>query len=180
MEYILFAFGDYNENPQALTTLTEIVSQISSNEIKYQHGDSGVIISFGTKLGWKQIDEYMKKNIVKLTAMYFVFPLDSDMIYSMDEEISKHLFSNTDILTEKKQDTKYFSDNTGAPEFLGGLHIHRTSSYDDFFKLFYEEVIQEEPQMTLNELLDKINEKGIDSLSQNQLQLLETYSKQII
>ena len=180
MEYILFAFGDYDENPQALTTLTEIVSQISSNEIKYQHGDSGVIISFGTKLGWKQIDEYMKKNIVKLTAMYFVFPVEDDMIYSMDEEIRKHLFGNSDILTDKQQYNNYNSDSTGVPEFLGGIHIHRTRSYDDFFKLFYEEVIQEEPQMTLNELLDKIKEKGIDSLSQNQLQLLETYSKQII
>ena len=46
--------------------------------------------------------------------------------------------------------------------------------------IFYEEVIQEEPVMTLNDLLDKIKEKGIDSLSANQLKQLENYSKQII
>ena len=96
MNYILFAFGDYKENPQALNTLTEIVSQISTDEIKFQHGDSGVIVTFGTKLDWEQIDDYMKKNVVKLTAMYFVFPIDDDMIYSMEDEIYKHLFGETD------------------------------------------------------------------------------------
>lgn len=178
MDYILFAFGDYTENQQALTTLTEIVSQISIDEIKYQHGDSGVIVTFGTKLDWEDINDYMKKNIVKLTAMYFVFPVDDDMIYSMDEEIYKHLFGNTDKLTENQN--TYTSDSTGIPKFLGGLNVHHTRSFDDFFKLFYEEIIQEEPQMTLNDLLDKIKEKGIDSLSENQLKQLENYSKQII
>ena len=134
MNYILFAFGDYKENPQALNTLTEIVSQISTDEIKFQHGDSGVIVTFGTKLDWEQIDDYMKKNVVKLTAMYFVFPIDDDMIYSMDKEIEKHLFENTDILTEKEKYNPYTSDNTGVPEFLGGIHIHKTRSFDDFFK----------------------------------------------
>jgi hypothetical protein len=180
MNYILFAFGDYKENPQALNTLTEIVSQISTDEIKFQHGDSGVIVTFGTKLDWEQIDDYMKKNVVKLTAMYFVFPIDDDMIYSMDKEIEKHLFENTDILTEKEKYNPYTSDNTGVPEFLGGIHIHKTRSFDDFFKIFYEEVIQDTSVMTLNDLLDKIKEKGIDSLSADQLKQLEIYSKQII
>jgi len=182
MDYILFAFGEYKENPQALNLLTETVSQISKGEIKFQHGDSGVIITFGTKLDWEHIDDYMKKNIVKLTAMYFVFPIDSDMIYSIDEEIEKHLFGNTDILTGKEElnYNKNTSDSTGIPEFFGGIHIHKSRSSDDFFKLFYEEIIQEEPVMTLNDLLDKIKEKGIDSLSENQLKQLEIYSKQII
>ena len=180
MNYILFAFGDYKENPQALNTLTEIVSQISTDEIKFQHGDNGVIVTFGTKLDWEQIDDYMKKNVVKLTAMYFVFPIDDDMIYSMEDEIYKHLFGETDKLTEKQKYDTYTSDNTGVPEFLGGIHIHKTRSFDDFFKIFYEEVIQDKPVMTLNDLLDKIKEKGIDSLSADQLKQLEIYSKQII
>lgn len=180
MEYILFAFGDYKETPQALNTLTEIVSQISTDEIKFQHGDSGVIVTFGTKLDWEQIDDYMKKNVVKLTAMYFVFPIDDDMIYSMDEEIKKHLFENTDILTEKEKYNPYTSDSTGVPEFLAGIHIHKSHSFDDLFKIIYEEVIQDATVMTLNDLLDKIKEKGIDSLSADQLKQLENYSKQII
>ena len=46
--------------------------------------------------------------------------------------------------------------------------------------MFNEEVIQDVPVMTLNDLLDKIKEKGIDSLSEIQLKQLEIYSKQII
>jgi hypothetical protein len=83
-------------------------------------------------------------------------------------------------LTEKEKYDTYTSDNTGVPEFLGGIHIHKTRSFDDFFKIFYEEVIQDTPVMTLNDLLDKIKEKGIDSLSADQLKQLEIYSKQII
>ena len=86
----------------------------------------------------------------------------------------------TDNLTEKQKYNTYTSDNTGVPEFLGGIHIHKTRSFDDFFKIFYEEVIQDKPVMTLNDLLDKIKEKGIDSLSADQLKQLEIYSKQII
>lgn len=180
MNYILFAFGDYTENPQALNILTETVSQISFGDIKFQHGESGVIITFGTKLDWEHIDDYMKKNIVKLTAMYFVFPIEPDMIYSLDKNIEEHLFSHPDILTDNKKYNTYTSDSTGIPDFSGEIHIHKSRSFDDFFKMFYDEIIQDEPVMTLDSLLDKIKEKGIDSLSANQLAQLEIYSNQII
>jgi hypothetical protein len=119
MNYILFAFGEYKENPQALNLLTETVSQISKGEIKFQHGDSGVIITFGTKLDWEDIDDYMKKNIVKLTAMYFVFPIESDMIYSMDEDIKKHLFENMlKYGTDMIKWSKWYYDETDIQDTI--------------------------------------------------------------
>ncbi len=56
----------------------------------------------------------------------------------MNEEIEKHLFGNTDILTEKEElkYNKYTSDSTGIPEFFGGIHIHKSRSFDDFFTVF--------------------------------------------
>ena len=148
-DYIIFAFGDYKDNSKAFDILIETVSQISNTDVKFQSGDSGAIITFGTELVFGEVSDFVEKNIVKLTAMYFLFPIDFAMSFHMEDKMKEHLFGNTDNLTEDKQYKSINSDSTGMPEFFTSTNTNRTRSFDDFFKLFFEEIIQEEPQMSL-------------------------------
>lgn len=168
MSHLLFAFGDYKENEKPLNLLIELVSQISYKEVKYQYGDAGVIIRFSSKLENQQLSDYLNDNILKLTAMFFVFKENLDMIVSLDENIYSHLFGEDYETPENVS----FSDNLSDFESDSGIDIRK------IFEILEKNRKVEEKRLTLDELLDKINEVGFNNLTDHEKYLLEIYSKQ--
>ena len=172
MDYVLFAFGDYTKEDPIIDLIVDFVSQISSNEVKFQYGDSGIIVSFKTVKASDEILEFFETNLTKLTAMFFVFPVTDKSIMSMDTEIYDHLFEKTD----KKSDgmnLNFVSDMTDIPEFEGG----DMTSLNKLFDMLLKPLEVEKRALTLNELLDKISETGINSLTNDEKNQLEEYAK---
>jgi hypothetical protein len=100
------------------------------------------------------------------------------MSVKISDEIYNHLFDNDNI----EQKTETFIQNDSEVQKL----------YDEFQEKFGKSFIEsigecEEDEITsikskkkeptLNELLDKINESGISSLSKKELHLLDKFSK---
>lgn len=173
MEYVLFAFGDYTKEDPLINLIIDFVSQISDKDVKYQYGDSGIIVSFGTKQASTDILSFFEENLTKLTAMFFVFPVNDESIISMDQEIYNHLFENVDIKpteTEKKiqidfSESALLDDN------------EMTESLNRVFDLLFKKPKKTERALSLDEILDKINEQGINSLTKIEKQKLDEYSK---
>jgi len=173
MEYVLFAFGDYTKDDPLINLIIDFVSQISDKDVKYQYGDSGIIVSFGTKQSSTDIVSFFEENLTKLTAMFFVFPVNDESIMSMDQEIYNHLFENVDFNspeTEKKiqidfTESQLLDDN------------EMTESLNRVFDLLFKKPKKVERALSLDNILDKINEKGINSLTETEKQKLDEYSK---
>ena len=100
------------------------------------------------------------------------------MSYWVDSEINKHLFDIEDV--ENKQTSE---DTIEFQKFIFGSLEHDQNKIAEInFDMFDEEdeilkVNNKKKDPTLNELLDKINEKGIKSLSKKEIELLNNYSK---
>jgi hypothetical protein len=172
MDYVLFAFGDYTKEDPIIDLIVDFVSQISSNEVKFQYGDSGIIVSFKTIKTSDDIVEFFETHLTKLTAMFFVFPVTDNSIMSMDTEVYDHLFEKTD----KKSDGPSFnfvSDMTDLPEFNEG----DTTSLNKLFDLLFKPLEKKKKALTLDELLDKISETGISSLTNDEKNQLDEYAK---
>lgn len=172
MDYVLFAFGDYTKEDPIIDLIVDFVSQISSNEVKFQYGDSGIIVSFKTIKTSDEIVEFFETNLTKLTAMFFVFPVTDNSIMSMDTEIYDHLFEKTDKKSEGPS-FNFVSDMTDIPEFQDGDMTYLNKLFDMLLKPL--EV--KKRALTLNELLDKISEKGINSLTNDEKNQLDEYAK---
>jgi len=173
MEYLLFAFGDYKENEPHIKLIVDCVSQISKKDVRYQYGDAGIIVNFETSLSTDGISKFFEESITKLTAMFFVFPVNDSMILSMDEDIHSHLFGETDKKSESKV-TNFTINMTDIPTF-GDYDM--TESVEKLFSLIFKSPQTNDVVLTLDQLLDKINETGIDSLTEKEIQLLNEYSK---
>ena len=172
MEHLLFAFGDYKEEDPNIKLIIDFVSQISTSDVRYQFGESGIIVNFRTKLNTDELSQFFETNLTKLTAMFFVFPVTDNMILSMDEDIHSHLFGEPD----KKSDIpnlKYSVNMTDIPNFDESI----TSSLDKVFNLLFQPVEEPVKVLTLDQLLDKILECGIESLSKDEIDMLNEYSK---
>lgn len=174
MEHLLFAFGDYEQDDKNIQLIVDFVSQISTTDVRYQFGEAGIIVNFTTKLSTDEISKFFEESLTKITAMFFVFPVNDNMILSMDEDIHQHLFGITDKKSEPVIQ-KYVIDTTEIPSFND---TDITKSLDTVFNLLFNKI--EEPPvivLTLDQLLDKINESGILSLSDDELKMLDDYSK---
>lgn len=173
MEYVLFAFGDYTKDDPLINLIIDFVSQISDKDVKYQYGDPGIIVSFSTKQSPSDIMSFFEENLTKLTAMFFVFPVNDESIMSMDEKTYNHLFENVDfsnVELEKKIQIDFteseLRDNT-----------EMTDSLNRVFDLLFKKPKKTERALSLDDILDKINEKGINSLTDIEKQKLDEYSK---
>lgn len=173
MEYLLFAFGDYNESDPHIKLIIDCVSQISKKDVRYQYGDSGLIVNFETSLTTDGISKFFEESITKLTAMFFVFPVNDNMILSMDEDIHSHLFGETDKKSESKV-TNFTINMTDIPTF-GDSDM--TDSIEKLLSFLVKPQTTSFEIPTLDQLLDKINESGIDSLTENEIKILDEYSK---
>ena len=173
MEYLLFAFGDYNESEPHIRLIIDCVSQISKKDVRYQYGEAGLIVNFETSLTTDGISKFFEESITKLTAMFFVFPVNDNMILSMDEDIHSHLFGETD----KKSDsnvTNFTINMTDIPTFGDS---DTTDSIEKLFSLLFKPQTKLIEKPSLDQLLDKINESGIDSLTESEIKILNEYSK---
>ena len=104
--------------------------------------------------------------------MFFVFPVTDNSIMSMDTEIYDHLFEKTDKKSEGPS-FNFVSDMTDIPEFQDGDMTYLNKLFDMLLKPL--EV--KKRALTLNELLDKISEKGINSLTNDEKNQLDEYAK---
>ena len=61
--YILFAFGEYLPESKSIDLIVQFVSQISKKDVRFQHGQSGVIVTFESNLDIHKITKYFEENI---------------------------------------------------------------------------------------------------------------------
>jgi hypothetical protein len=108
-----------------------------------------------------------------------LFPYEKDkMSLKMEEDISKHLF-DTEIKPEKTE--KLSELEKRIINLLDGKSEESLSEMDECedYGEFVDEILKRKNvvEPTLDQLLDKINEKGMSSLTEKELNLLNNYSK---
>lgn len=177
MKHLLFVYGDYTNKPNHIGVIGDILSEITKNKcVKYQHGPAGGIFHFESQESIKYIGKYLESTITDLTAMFFLVPMTDEVLISVDDNVMNHLFKLEDETNSKtfsfdinKTVTKEDSDkavaelvNEIAKSLLGDLEVE-------------EKKVEVKP--TLDELLDKINKGGINSLTKEEKQLLDEYAK---
>jgi hypothetical protein len=178
MKYLLFVFGTYDENDFVLEKIGEIVSRISTSEVRYRLGATGGIFNFESLDSSDKIDEHLYSYLSLFSAMYFITPLTEDVIFGIqDEEICNQLMGpdeEHDILSE----TQGMEHNLESEP----QNENRTMTEEEirnFVKRIadIEEVLEKLTPPTLDQILDKINEVGINNLTEIETQLLNEYSK---
>ena len=106
--------------------------------------------------------------------MYFVFPVDKNSIVSMEDEMHQHLFGKIN-----EASNGYFNENNTSISYYFDSDTDSLNEKlaEELFKTILQPKVQEK-ELSLDEILDKINDNGITSLTDSELTTLEKYSKQ--
>ena len=183
-KYILFVFTK-NDNPQEFAEqIADELSVISDvPKVNFYFGPESTVYTISTLDSYLDVKDYVDMILDFDTISYILLPYtDDNLSYGLPDEVAKHLFNDgvNDYMSGKNKicdENDYevrnmLMNNIRAEFFLDFSEFVDEDEDDDISQLKYKK-----RKPTFDELFDKLVDEGIKSLSEEELQLLNQYSK---
>lgn len=179
MKYLLFIYPN-DETWDSDTTNLKIAADLGpiseSDEIKFVYGDNHSIFHFDTTLPQDEVTDYIEMIKDDLPEFMFLLIQNSKKVTSnMVDNHLEHLLRinkrGRKPKTNRIKDTfKNFSEDEIIFDIFKQLDKNRKNA-EEFLK-------NESTKLTIDEILDKIIEQGINSLTKGEKRKLDDYSKE--
>jgi hypothetical protein len=174
MNYLLFVYyhTDVKDSEQKTQKIGEIISDVmTSKEIKFMFGDIHSIFNFSSDLSFDEMKGFIDIVVDDVQEFeYILIPKPRNIGSNFNEDNLKHL------LSLKKKPKEKFKPVTPK---LRTNDIRNEETFMDIADIILGLKRPEVCNLTLDELLDKMVDQGIDSLSELEKKKLEEYSKSI-
>jgi len=185
-KYILFVFAK-NDNPKEFTEqIAEELCVISDTpNLNFYFGPESSVFTISTLDSHGDVKDYIDMILGVGDIMYVLLPYTSDNLsYGLPEKISKHLFNDgiNDFMSEKPNNsyTEEFEVRKMIQDKIRdtfNLNIDNFDfEYDEDEWSDIDEIKNKQRSPSLDELLEKIKEKGLNSLTEKELLQLNKYS----
>lgn len=175
---MLFIYGDFIESEILIQELSgQMLPLISSPYLKYTYGEFGVVFHFRSNEIFSELKEYFDMVLNEITEQYFLIETTSSNFdikmpkklkkdfLSIDGEVKKEENKTGEInveakLKERREELKNFTFEFLLPADFPPMG-NRVEILDP----------------TVDEILDKIVEKGIESITEREKEILDNYGK---
>ena len=185
-KYILFVFAK-NDNPKEFTEqIAEELCVISDTpNLNFYFGPESSVFTISTLDSYEDVKDYVDMILGVGEIMYVLLPYTSDKLsYGLPEKISKHLFNDgiSDFMSEKSlgSEPNEFEVRKMIQDKIRdtfNLNIENFDfEYDEDEWSDIDEIKNKQRSPSLDELLEKIKEKGLNSLTEKELSQLNKYS----
>jgi hypothetical protein len=173
-KYLLIIFGDFKTKKIVERIAKGITPLVDTPHIKFQHTKGTMIIHFGSEVSREEIYDFLTGILYGFTDTFILTEMDDSVILSMSNDVKKHLMD----LENDGDDVSIKIDMSKMSKINDEDNIDYFG--EEFVDVLLDEFKKEIKTPTLNEILDKINEKGINSLSQYEKEILDNLSKNSI
>ena len=185
-KYILFVFAK-NDNPKEFTEqIAEELCVISDTpNLNFYFGPESSVFTISTLDSHQDVKDYVDMILGVGEIMYVLLPYTSDKLsYGLPEKISKHLFNDgiNDFMSEKPNNsyTEEFEVRKMIQDQIRdtfNLNIENFNfEYDEDEWTDIDEIKNKQRTPSLDDLLEKIKEKGLNSLTEKELSQLNKYA----
>jgi hypothetical protein len=174
MNYLLFVYYDNSvEDSEKKTNeiAVTLADHMTSGQVKFMYGENHAIFHFGCKGDFQNVSDVLVFISEEITGFQYLLTKKSrDFSSNFDEDNLNHLMSLRNTTPKKSKPT---------PPRLRTKNLGNNEPFFDIADLIMNFKRPEICDMTLDELLDKIGSKGMESLSELEKQKLEEYSKSL-
>jgi hypothetical protein len=186
-QYLLFIFGDFKNNDKIVELIASQISIFTDKKsyLKYNYGDYGIVLHFQSEFSFYNLRDHIHIVLEKVVPQYFLMERPKNFYAFMPPELKLNLFDLHEENHNIEQTNVNFKD---MMNIVDNFLINITSSFNEdifseenmekMFNNIMDKVEKEEKYTpTIDELLDKIKDKGLSSLTDNEKQILDEYSK---
>lgn len=169
--FLLTVIGNLDSEKKCKDIAVGLTPIVDSPHLKFQHTKGVLIFHFESEVDKSEIYDYVYGITFGIADTFILTEINDNMTVSLPEEMKGHLFdlenSGNDIsmnidMRVVKNNSETNWDEEEDEDFIALL----LGQKDNFFT-----------KPSLNSILDKINLKGYESLSQFEKDTLEEYSK---
>ena len=190
--YMLFIFSDFEKGSTILKDIPLQLSPISSSKyLKYNYTDSHVVCNFESNLPFEELREFIDSTIGLIVNQWYLFEHPDKMAVHIEDSLKLNLFDlETENMEYKKIPNKqddvemlnimdYFLSNS-----IKKLNNEEMESF--YFNKEEEDSLIKELKLkksvtfvkpTLDDLLEKVKENGVDKLTKYEKQILDEYAR---
>jgi hypothetical protein len=169
--YLLTVLGTFDDSmcKEIALSVTPIVD---SPNLKFQYAQGVLIFHFTSDVNKEEIFDYMKGVLFGISDSFFLNTITDNVSVCLNDDIYAHLF---DLESPGEDVDMKFDMN----RIKNNLDFMESEDDDDFVALLLDEAKERNmfKKPSLDQLLDKLLSKGMDSLSQYEKDTLEKYSK---
>ena len=187
-QYLLFIFGEFKNNDKLVELIASQLSIFTDENsyLKYNYGDYGIVLHFQSHFSFYNLRDHVHITLEKIVPQYFLMERPKNFYAFMPPELKLNLFDLYEENHNEEQTNVNFKD---MMNIVDNFLINVTSSMNqDLFSeenmdkmfeniMFKMEKEEKKQTPTIDELLDKIKDKGLSSLTDDEKQILDEYSK---
>ena len=174
--FMLFLFGDFSLTETFADEISyQLISVVTSKFLKFNYGEFGMVCHFRSGETFDNLKEYIDMVLNDITEQYFLVEVGDGFDIKMDRKLKKEFLNIDGEKTENKNgsiEVNEISVKTNKKEMDNMFHMLFPIMDPNFFKK--EEEIQKEP--SVDEILDRISEEGVESLTEREKQILDNYA----
>jgi len=193
--YLLFVFGDLMIEGMQEEIASTLLPITSNEKLKYIFGSYHMVVNMDTDIPFDELKEFIYETLKSERFEYFLMPTSDKSSVKLPTEMAQHLFDlennneNVHIFTQenvekikmrdKQSDDEldliinYFLSNTEGLTF-DDVEMEEDEDDDPLIR----KVRQKSQRPTVDQLLEKIADEGMDSLSVDEKQLLDEYANE--
>jgi len=169
--YLLTAIGNFDSEELCKEIAISITPIVDSPHMKFQHTKGILMFYFSTEVDKIEIFDYVTGILFGITETFILTEVSDNVTVSLPSGIKEHLF---DLESESND----INMNIDMNKVKNNIELFGDEEEDeDFVALLLGERERLLKKPSLDQILDKINSKGYESLSQYEKDVLDSYSK---
>tara|TARA_R110000824_G_scaffold58461_4_gene158035 strand:+ start:473 stop:1039 length:567 start_codon:yes stop_codon:yes gene_type:complete len=162
---------------------------INTHEISFITGEHMMIACLSSTSNFEEISDLLGEFLSSEISTYFLMPKPRKLSYRMNPILESHLFNKTDKRNVKegkidkkelKKLEKLFKQDKNREDMLremARIMIHSQFPTDKD-KFYHQEWLETQNiELELDSILDKISEKGLESLNEIEKEFLDNHKK---
>ena len=174
MNYLLFAYYDNSvENTEEKTEEIgiKLAEHMTSGQVKFMYGEKHAIFHFASKGDFQDTSDVIFFISEEVSGFeYLLTKKGRDYSSNLDEDNLSHLMSLKNVTPKK---------HTPTPPKLRTKNLGNNETFMDLADIIFNLKRPDVCNLTIDELLDKIGNQGMESLTELEKQKLDEYSKSL-
>ena len=169
-KYFLVLFGEFNSEEFCKDVALAITPIVDSKQLKFQHGTGALLFHFASEVDQSEIYEFLSVSFFGLVSSFILTENTDNLSLYMPEEAKVHLLDLENASGDVSINIDLSDPNLFEDEF-------DEEEEDDFMALVVNRVKDKVKRPSLDQLLEKVGSKGVESLTPFEKDTLDAYSK---
>jgi len=169
-KYFLILLGDFKSEEFCKDVALTITPMVDSPQLKFQHSNGALLFHFASEVGQTEMYDFFSVSFFGLVSSFILTENTDNLSLYMPEDAKVHLLDLENASGDVSINIDLSKQDLFEDEF-------DEEDEDDFMALVLNKVKDKIKRPSLDQLLEKVGNKGVESLTPFEKDTLDAYSK---